>query len=276
MKPFLRNPGARFAGCGASATTFAALAVVLAAAIVTLIAPLLVATAAHAGTFSASLESGAVWFSRNDVRAPGDAGDEFDLMELTGTGPDWYRRVTLNYTINERHSLRLLYAPLEVDGTGTLSQATRFRGETFEPGIETRGTYKFNTYRLTYRYTFHPWAFWQWAVGGAILVRDADITLEQGDLKETESNVGPVPLLHLYGVRRLTARLAAVFDVEGLGAPQGRAIDAAFSLSYEPTRNWSLSAGYRTLEGGADVDKVYTFAWLHYLLLSVTYRPGQL
>jgi hypothetical protein len=270
MKPHARSLGARLARCGGSATAFA---VALAAAIATLITPLLITTAADAGTLSASLESGAVWFSRNDVRVPGDAGDEFDLMDLTGTGPDAHARATLSYAFNERHSLRLLYAPLEVEGTGTLEQATRFRNETFEPGIETRGIYKFNTYRLTYRYTFRPWAFWQWAIGGAILIRDAAITLDQGDLRETESNLGPVPLLHVHGERRLTDRLAAVVDVEGLGAPQGRAIDAAFTLNYELAENWSVSAGYRTLEGGADVDKVYTFAWLHYALLSVTWRP---
>ena len=27
---------------------------------------------------------------------------------------------------------------------------------------------------------------------------------------------------------------------------------------------------YRTLEGGADVDSVYSFAWLHYALVSLT------
>jgi len=254
---------------------------VLGALVVALLVASLAADPAYcetlSGHISAGLESGAVWFSRNDARVPGgegsDAGDDIDLTNLTGKGPDPYLRVTIAYAFNERHSLRLLYAPLEVDGTGTLSAATRFRGATFEPDIETRATYRFNTYRLTYRYAFRPWAFWRWAIGGAILVRDADITLEQDDLRETESNVGPVPLLHVYGERRLTDRLAAVIDVEGLGATQGRAIDAAFTLNYEPAENWSVAVGYRTLEGGADVDDVYAFAWLHYALLSVTWRP---
>jgi hypothetical protein len=33
-----------------------------------------------------------------------------------------------------------------------------------------------------------------------------------------------------------------------------------------------VSAGYRTVEGGADVDEVYNFAWLHYAVLSASYR----
>jgi len=34
-----------------------------------------------------------------------------------------------------------------------------------------------------------------------------------------------------------------------------------------------VSAGYRTVEGGADVDEVYNFAWLHYAVgsLAVTF-----
>jgi len=32
-----------------------------------------------------------------------------------------------------------------------------------------------------------------------------------------------------------------------------------------------VAAGYRTVEGGADVDEVYNFAWLHYAVLSVSY-----
>jgi hypothetical protein len=49
-------------------------------------------------------------------------------------------------------------------------------------------------------------------------------------------------------------------------------VDAALKLGYDIDRSWTVSAGYRTLEGGADVDEVYAFAWLHYLVGSVAYR----
>ena len=231
---------------------------------------------AWAATVSGTVETGAVWFSRNDVGVPGggtDAGDRFDLLELTGKGPSPYGRVYLVYEFNERDLVRLLVAPLQVDGRGRLSQPTRFRDETFE-AEEAKGTYKFSTYRLTYRRTFRGSDEWQWGLGAAVLVRDAAITLEQDDLKTTESNVGFVPLLHLYGLRRLGGRASASLDIEGLGAPQGRAIDAALTVNYQPASGWMLSLGYRTLEGGADNDKVYTFAWLHYLVVSASYRAG--
>lgn len=34
----------------------------------------------------------------------------------------------------------------------------------------------------------------------------------------------------------------------------------------------SLHAGYRTVEGGADVEEPYNFAWLHYLVVSGCWR----
>ncbi len=47
-------------------------------------------------------------------------------------------------------------------------------------------------------------------------------------------------------------------------APQGRAFDVAFLLDYKLQKSFSVLAGYRMVEGGADKDKVYNFAWLHY------------
>lgn len=85
------------------------------------------------------------------------------------------------------------------------------------------------------------------------------------------ANTGVVPLLSLYVRRDLSERWSAIFDLEGLAAPQGRAIDAAFKVRYQLADRVGLNAGYRMLEGGADNKKVYTFAWLHYGLVSLDY-----
>ena len=227
---------------------------------------------AQAGTLDLEIEGGGVWFTKNDVRIPGDTGTKFDMLDLTGKGPDAYLRLYATYEFNERHSLRLNLAPLEVDGTGTLSQEVLFDGVTFAAGVPTEGTFKFNTYRLTYRWMFHRGTQWKWGVGGALLVRDAKIQLQQDALEQADEDLGLVPLLHLYGAYLFNDRASAILDVEGAGASQGRAIDAALKLRYEWPSGWNASAGYRTLEGGADNDSVYTFAWLHYALLTVGYR----
>jgi len=226
----------------------------------------------RAGEFDLQLESGGVWFTRNDARIPGDSGTTFNMLDLTGDGPDAYVRLYATYAWNERHAVRVTLAPLETKGTGTLSSDTRFQDELFLADVPTKGTYVFNTYRLTYRWMFHIDERWQWGTGAALLVRDADIALEQGDLKENRDDLGVVPLLHLYGEYRWTEHLSLILDVEGAWSPVGRAFDATLNARYLFESGWYVAGGYRTLEGGADNDDVYTFAWLHYLTASAGYR----
>jgi hypothetical protein len=55
-------------------------------------------------------------------------------------------------------------------------------------------------------------------------------------------------------------------------APQGRAEDVFVGARYRASDGLALSAGYRLIEGGADVDEVYTFAAFHHLALGATWR----
>ena len=233
---------------------------------------LLTAAASYAGSTTLEIEGGGVWFSRNDVRIPGDDGTKFDMLDLTGSGPDAYVRLYATYEFNSRHAVRLTLAPLEVDGTGRFSKDVTFRDEVYAADTPTKGSYKFSNYRLTYRWTFHESERWEWGVGAAAFIRDADITLEQGDKKQSKDDLGFVPLLHLYGAYRLNDQLSLILDAEGAWSPMGRAVDAALKAQYDFDSGWYAAAGYRTLEGGADNDDVYTFAWLHYALAAVGYR----
>ena len=63
-----------------------------------------------------------------------------------------------------------------------------------------------------------------------------------------------------------------VADLDGAAAPQGRAFDLALKVHRDISERWSVGVGYRTLEGGADNDTVYTFAWIHQALVSLSYR----
>ena len=230
------------------------------------------ASSATAGELDVQFEGGGVWFSRNDVRIPGDGGTRFDLLDLTGQGPDPYVRVCATYAFNGRHALRLTLAPLIVEGTGRPDEDVAFEDELFAAGMPTRGTYRFNTYRLTYRWTLLDRGRWRWGLGAAALVRDAEIALEQGGRRQSRDDLGVVPLLHLYGEFRLTGRSSLVLDVEGAGASAGRAVDAALAARHDFDSGWYAAAGYRTLEGGADNDDVYAFAWLHYVHVAAGYR----
>jgi hypothetical protein len=233
---------------------------------------LTITSSAAGGELDLHFESGGVWFSRNDVRIPGDDGTKFDMLDLTGNGADPYVRVYATYDFNARHTLRLTLAPLTVDGTGRLNEDVTFKDDVFTADLPTKGTYQFNTYRLTYRWTFHDRERWCWGLGVAALVRDAEITLEQGDKRQSRDDLGLVPLLHLYGEYRLNDRASVILDMEGAWSPMGRAVDAALKAKYDFDSGWYVEAGYRTIEGGADNDDVYTFAWLHHALVAAGCR----
>lgn len=222
--------------------------------------------------FSLELEGGPVWQSMSDVRIPGDSGTEFSFKDLTGTGPYAAGRFTLGWNIRPRHGLRLVAAPLRVTGSGTFDQPVSFAGTTFAAGTSTEGNYKFDTYRLTYRYVFLNKNAWRLSVGGTLLLRDAEIELEQNGLKASDSNVGVVPLLSFATDWMFAEQWAAIFDFEGLAGGPGRAFDVALKLRYDVTDHWYVGGGYRLLEGGADNDTVYNFAWFNFAVLSIGYR----
>lgn len=221
---------------------------------------------------SLEFETGPLWFSRNDVRIPNEGGSRFDMRQLTGSGPALNTRLHALYQFNASHALKLTLAPVGSKGTGRLDAPVRFENSDFAADTATRGRYTFDTYRLTYRWLFHLGEQWDWGVGATLLVRDAEIALQQGSRSEVNDDLGLVPLLHVYGQYRWDERNSTILDIDAAAAPQGRAFDVTLKQQYDLPSGWFVSAGYRTLEGGADNDTVYTFAWLHYATLSVGYQ----
>ncbi|MDF3129571.1 hypothetical protein P0Y35_10235 [Kiritimatiellaeota bacterium B1221] len=218
-----------------------------------------------------TLEGGPVWFSRNDVAVPGDEGTKFNLLDLTGDGPDFAARIMVDTRIKEKHHLRLTLAPIATEGTGTLDKEVLFRSTFFSADTPTKSEYEFNTYRLGYRYVWRDDAKWELGAGATLLVRDAKIELSQNGVTETETDLGVVPLLNFYARRTLSEDFSLVFDLIGAAAPQGRAFDLGLMLKWQGEGDWFGAAGLRSIEGGADNDTVYTFAWLTSAALQVGY-----
>ncbi len=242
--------------------------------------PLLAALAAPAAYgfedgLGVELESGAVWQSRNDVQSPTrpagatPAGTRFSLSPLLGGDAEAYGRVRASYTWRDTHQVYVLYAPLTLQGVGTFAAPVSFQGTSFAASVPTQAKYRFDSYRLGYRYHLLQRDIWDLWVGATVKIRDADIALRQGTLSANRANTGPVPLLNLVARAQLAPRWSILLDAEGLAAPQGRAIDAALKLRYAVTDKVGVGAGYRILEGGADNKTVYTFATVHYALVSL-------
>lgn len=217
------------------------------------------------------LEAGGVRFARNDVRLPGDTGTRFDMTELTGANAGPLARLNVHWRVASRHELRFALAPLAVSGTGMLEQEATFDDTTFPAG-STEGSYQFSAYKLTYRYALPERGRWRLGVGFTAVIRDAKIELRQGASVATNTNVGFVPALHLSGDYRLSDRWSFRFDIDGLAGGPGRLLDLGAKLDFSLTESWQIGGGYRTVEGGADTDDLFTFAWINYALLDLRYR----
>lgn len=243
--------------------------------LIVLVLVLTAAPSAPAGEnrFSVELEGGPVWQTRNDVQIPNDdSGTRFSLVDVAGNGPWPAVRAYLTWNVNRRHGFRVLLAPLSVTEEGELDQVTGFEGATFQPREPTEATYKFNSWRITYRYRFLDGTRWRWWIGFTAKIRDAKVRLEQPGVAAQKTDVGFVPLLHVRGEWEPAARWRVSLDLDALAGGPGRAEDAALKLNRDLGESWTVSLGYRTLEGGADVDAVYNFAWLHYAVVSTEFR----
>lgn len=227
---------------------------------------------AESSRWNIGLEMGNVWQSYNDVQIPSNSGTRFSLSDIAGNDPLPFYRLELFYDLTDKHQLRFLIAPLGYTKSGELNENVNFDGKTFTAGNNTEATYKFNSYRASYRYLFYNSEKWRWHVGGTLKIRDAEIALQQNSVSASNTNVGIVPLLNLYGEYILHNKWRFIVDFDGLASPQGRALDLGLKVNYDIEQNWYLGGGLRILEGGADNDKIYNFAQFNYTFISTGYR----
>lgn len=217
------------------------------------------------------LEGGVLWPRYNDVQVPNDTGTRFSLVDgefATQTAPVVRFQAGARWG---RHALSATFAPLRVHGNGTGGAPLLFRGQSFTADESASFDYKFDTYRLTYRYALVAKRRFELALGATALVRDAEIRLSEPGHSTAEKNVGVVPLLSFRIAGNLGGPFWLAVDGDALAAKQGRAEDVLFALEFR-TGELAFRAGYRLLEGGTDSSSVYNFAWFHQVVAGVRYE----
>lgn len=211
------------------------------------------------------LESGLVLGTPyNNVRIPNQGGTKFNLAEDLSVKPKVFYRIRLGYTIADRHTISALYAPLTVRYEGAFPQAVNYNNVVFPADRATTAYYTFNSYRLTYRYDFVRSERWRVGAGFTAKIRDANVRLVSENRDTGYDNVGFVPLLNFYAAYRPTEQWSILVEGDALGSRFGRAEDIFAGLAYRLSPAVGLKAGYRVVEGGADVDEVYNFTWINY------------
>lgn len=228
-------------------------------------------TPAAAADVAFHVEAGPAWQTRNDFRIPGDGGTLVELAEAD-SGPFGSFRGTLTWDLTERQSLRLLAAPLTVETAFTPTSPIVFQDLVFPAGQPTQARYVFNSYRLSWYWRFPPGRRWSFRLGATLKVRDAEIGLSGAPGRSRKDDLGLVPLLYIQARYQATERLALEAEADALAAPQGRAEDVSMKAVLRLTDAIDLDVGYRILEGGADNDEVYTFAFFHYAVAGLRVR----
>jgi len=217
------------------------------------------------------LESGAIFTGYNNVRISGDAGTLFSLKTDLNAKPNAFIRIRAGYIIKSRHTISLLYAPLIVKSNGSTNKQIDFEGVTFSSNTALNASYKFNSYRITYRYDIIKKSKFEFGLGFTAKIRDAEIALNSEGLTASKKNVGFVPIVNFRLDWKINDKIGILFEGDALAAPQGRAEDVLFAGTYKFSEQFLVRLGYRILEGGADNDEVYNFALLHYASVGATY-----
>jgi len=214
-------------------------------------------------------DGGVVLPGYNTVQVPNPGGTRFSLRNDLDIESPAFLRMRLTWRLAQRHELSLLYAPLTVNARGILPKGIRFDDTEFSAGEAVSGVYRFNSYRLTWR--------WHWIrarkvdlwVGLTGKIRDAEVRIEGEGRTALTDNVGFVPLFHLYMRWRWADAFGLILEADAAAAKQGRAEDVAAIVYWRPSKRTELRAGYRFVEGGANVEQVYNFAFIGYVFAGV-------
>lgn len=232
-----------------------------------------IAGAAASAEAFVDLEAAVAFTGYNDVRIPSVGGTDFSLADDVESAPVPAFRARVGYTFKDRHTVFATVAPLTIRGTGTLDRDVTFEGTTFAAGTEVDSVYRFDSYRLTYRYAFVDRYYLTVAGGITGKIRSAEIALMSPAGYERRSDLGFVPLVNALIHWKPHEKFGVVLDMDALVSPYGRAEDVLLALQYEYSPDASLRLGYRMLEGGSEGGgSVYTFALINYVTLGLTVR----
>jgi len=213
----------------------------------------------------------AAFGTRNTVQRPNNAEGtriyldrDFERKNNASFSP----RVELEYSYKRHHMIGTV-ALLGDRFDGITRENILYNRMLFQSGSDLKTVYRFNTYRLGYRYRIVERDRFNFELGATLLLRQAYISMEDNAQKTKFKNVGVAPLLSYSIEWKAMERLSLLSYGDAFAVKVGRAEDIFAGVKYQFTSLLSGTAGYRLLEGGSDGDRVYTMATFHFVSLGV-------
>jgi len=158
------------------------------------------------------VETGVVFSGYNNVQIPNNSGTKISLSDELETDPAFFWRVRLAYSLAERHNIVFLVAPLHLEGKGIINREVDFEGEQFPQGVLLKSEYRFDSYRITYRYDVYSSKKLKTCLGFTAKIRDASISLKGGNKAAEKKNTGFVPLVNFRVEWMFAKRFTLILD----------------------------------------------------------------
>ncbi len=218
------------------------------------------------------VETGFVMTGYNDIRIPGNLGTLFSLKDDLKSKTKIFYRLRASYTLQSRHTVSLLYAPLEIKSAGRVPNKISFNGVLFDANTDIKSIYKFNSYRFTYRYHLISQTKIILDLGFTAKIRDANIRLYSTKQTTERTSNGFVPIINFNFKWNINEVWGLLLNGDALVVPQGRAEDIQLAITYKFSDPVNILVGYRILEGGTDSNSGYGFVLFHYTSFGFSYR----
>lgn len=225
----------------------------------------------------------------------GKDGTNFDYVDQGAQDNLYFTgRLSLELEVAKRHTIILLYQPLELKTRETLLEDIRVDGQDFKAGTPMVYTYGFPFYRASYLYDFADSDHLELALGGSLQIRNAtiDFASADGKLLRSNRNIGPVPELKVRARYIWDNGFWLGAELDGMYAPVsylngdnngvvGAILDASLRAGVMLDDRSEIWLNLRYLGGGAegtDDDDTrgdgYTSNWLHFMTTTIgfTYR----
>ena len=195
----------------------------------------------------------------------GKDGTEFDYVEEGGQDTLFlFARTSADFDLGKRHTLVLLYQPLDLRTQVTLTRDVRWDTVDFPAGTPVDIRYGFDFTRGSYLYDLKPGNERELAIGGSLQIRNAniDITSADGTLRSTNRDVGPVPLFKVRWRQPIRGEGWLGAEADAAWAPiryingsdsdvEGALLDASFRAGTEVRPGVDAFVNLRYLGGGA-------------------------
>lgn len=234
--------------------------------------------------FRGSLEIGFIDVISHTIQF-GENGTEFDYIDEGGQDIFFrFNRLTAELALGRRHTLILLFQPLDIQTEALLKRDIVIDDLIFPENTAVKLRYGFDFWRLSYLYDFWKQKDRELSIGLSLQIRNASISFRSydGTLFRVNQGVGPVPIFKFRARIPFNNGMWFGSEVDGFYASGryitgsendfvGSILDASLRLGFELNKSFDTFLNIRYIGGGARGTEEddpgpgdgYTENWLH-------------